>query len=451
MPADIPLMLQTTYAELLDRTRAAAFSSDFPNDGVFTAKIVRGRRYWYFQASSADGRGQKYVGPETPDLLRRIAEHKAARTYQRDQRSLVAMLVRGGNFPTPRKDIGDLAAALADAGVFRLRGVLVGTVAYQVYSAMLGVRLPAALVQTSDIDVAQYANVSAAMGDVTRPMPDILSQVDASFRPVPHIDPARAVSYMATSGLRVDFLTPNTGPDTEEPRNLPALGTDAQPLRFLDFLIREPEPAVLLHGTGVLVTVPAPQRFALHKLIVARRRREASTKREKDLRQARALLDVLVERRPHELQAAWAEAFRRGKTWQRLIGEGLGLLPPATRDRVLLTVGAPRAVVSGLDLRFVPERADYDAGIDGVRFFASAAGQFAFAGQEGVSCSVDRNALSAIEGVPSLVHNDCIKVFRRHRAQIEQAARDKYLTRPVDAVGEVRLTRADLEIAKPAS
>jgi hypothetical protein len=211
--------------------------------------------------------------------------------------------------------------------------VLVGTVAYQTYPAMLGVRLPAALVQTADLDLAQFADVSAAKNDTTLPMPDILRQVDPSFRPVPHIDPGRVVSYVATSGLKVDFLTPNRGRDTEEPRNLPALGTDAQPLRFLDFLIRDPVPAVLLHGTGVLVSVPVPERFALHKLIVARRRREESAKREKDLLQARALLDVLVERRPHELRSVWMEAFRRGKTWQRLLGEGLGLLHPGDPRR----------------------------------------------------------------------------------------------------------------------
>jgi hypothetical protein len=448
MPADIPLMSQTTYAELLDRVRAAAFSQDFAGEGVFTAKLVRGRRYWYFQASSAHGRGQKYVGPETADLLERIAAHKAARTYQRDQRSLVAMLVRGGNLPTPRRDIGDLVVALANAGVFRLRGVLVGTVAYQAYSAMLGLRLPAALVQTGDLDIAQYAEVSAARGDATQPIPDILRQLDPSFRSVPHIDPLRTVSYMAASGLRVDFLTPNTGKESKEPRNLPAFGTDAQPLRFLDFLIRDPEPAVLLHGAGVLVSVPAPQRFALHKLIVARRRREDNVKRDKDLRQARALLDALVERRPHELQAVWAEAFRRGKTWQRLMGEGLGLVHPGTRDKVLLTVGATRAVVPGLDVRFVPERAGYDASVDSVRFFALAAGPFAFASSESVTGTVSRDALSVVAGIAALTPDRCLDVFRHHRSQIEQAARAKYLQRPIDAVGEVRLAVEDLEVTK---
>ena len=69
MATDIPLMLQTVYADLLDRARANAFAEAFPDDGAFTVKTLRGRRYWYFQASKANGRGQSYVGPETPELL----------------------------------------------------------------------------------------------------------------------------------------------------------------------------------------------------------------------------------------------------------------------------------------------------------------------------------------------------------------------------------------------
>jgi hypothetical protein len=39
-----------------------------------------------------------------------------------------------------------------------------------------------------------------------------------------------------------------------QPQALPALQTDAQPLRFLDYLIHEPEPAVLLHNAGICQT-----------------------------------------------------------------------------------------------------------------------------------------------------------------------------------------------------
>jgi len=445
MPADIPLMLQTVYADLLDRAGASAFAAAFPADGAFVVKMQRGRRYWYFQQSTANGRSQKYVGAETPALLARIAAHRQARTYQRDQRSLVAMLVRSGHLPRPLPQIGNLVAALADAGVFRLRGVLIGTVAYQTYAAMLGVRLPATLVQTADVDMAQFSDVSAAIGDATQPVLDVLRAVDPSFRPVPHISRRHAVSYQAASGLRVDFLPPNRGRATEEPQPLPALLTDAQPLRFLDFLIRDPEPAVLLHGTGVLVSVPAPQRFALHKLIVARRRREGDAKRDKDIRQAQALLDVLALRRPHELRAAWKEAFGRGRTWQRLLGEGMGLVHPATRDRTLQCVGAPRSVVPGLDLRFIPGRATCDPAGDEVLCFAQARYERLGGAVEGIRCVVARDGLEASFGTGPLDREGCLATVRQHRSAIEHAARVKYLTGPVDGSGEVRLTPEDLE------
>jgi hypothetical protein len=435
MPDDLPLMVQTAYAELLDRTRADAFDDAFPDGGVFTAKTIRGRRYWYFQSTVTKGRAQKYVGPETPDLLDQIAAHKAARGNLRDRRGLVAMLVRAGNLPRPLAAIGDLVAALADAGVFRLRGVLVGTVAYQTYPALLGCRLSATAVQTNDVDVAQFEDVSAAIGDLTRPVQDVLRQVDPTFRPVPNLYPKRVASYHAASGLRVDFLTPNRGPDSEEPRTLRAFGTDAQPLRFLDFLIRDPQPAVLLHATGIPVSVPAPQRYALHKLIVARRRHDDSPKRDKDIFQAQTLLNVLVDRRPDDLRDAWSEAFGRGKTWRQLLGEGIGLLHPATRDRVLRTVGAPRNAVPGLTLQFVPDRVSYDAAGDHVRFFAQA-------GRETVTCIVPRHALDA--GA-----DGALSAFRQNRGRIEPALLNRYLNHPVDRPGEVHLRPDDLANPTP--
>ena len=73
------LVLQTTYAELMDRCAQAAFGETFTAEGVFTPKTVKGRRYWYFQSSSKDGRVQKYVGPETSGLLKQIEDHRRAK------------------------------------------------------------------------------------------------------------------------------------------------------------------------------------------------------------------------------------------------------------------------------------------------------------------------------------------------------------------------------------
>ncbi len=326
------LVLQTTYAELLERSARAAFEGSFVDEGTFMAKTVRGRRYWYFQLPTSAGRGQKYVGPETPELLQRIEQHKAALDDERERRALVSTLVRSFGMPQPVTEIGETVAALAKAGAFRLRSVLVGTAAYQTYSAMLGEKLPSAILQTGDVDIAQFANISAAVEEQMPPVLDVLQAVDKTFRAAPTTHGNAVTSYIAKGGFRVDFLTPNEGKDTDKPRRLPALQTDAQPLRFLDFLIHEPEPAVLLHGSGVYVNVPSPHRYAVHKLMISRRRPEGAAKRDKDTHQAEALLTILAKKRAFDLKEIWDEAEGRGKEWRKLLLEGFSQLSPQTQE-----------------------------------------------------------------------------------------------------------------------
>ena len=441
MAAEIPLVLQTAYADLLDRAASAAFDEAFAEDGVFTPKDLRGRRYWYFQASTNGGRQQHYVGRETPELLERIARHKETRESKQQRQILVSTLVRSARLPRPPPQIGDVVAALAKAGVFRLRGVLVGTVAYQTYAAMLGTRLPEAAIQTGDIDVAQFADVSAAVGDRMPAILDVLWTAEPSFRPVLHLQQDHVVSYESSGGIRVDFLTPNRGPDTETPRFLPAFGTDAQPLRFLDFLIVDPEPAVLLHGPGIYVSVPEPQRYAIHKLIVACRRRVGDVKRDKDVQQAETLLSVLSRKQPNELRAAWHEACDRGKSWKRLLGQGLGLIQhPDIRDRILAVVGANRSIIPGLELTFSTPHAMYDPNSGGVTFFGKA-------GVSTVRCIARHEALEARAGDVSLDAEGCLRRFRVDREIFERIARRAYLTLPVEVAGVVTIGSAD--VARP--
>jgi hypothetical protein len=333
-PKPLTLALQTTYAELLEQCSLDAFNESFPEAGTFVSKEMKGKRYWYFQLPASEGQRQRYVGPETPQLLEHIRQHRQARARRRTRLSLVSTLIRSGGLPRPIPRIGEAVAALAKAGVFRLRAVLVGTVAYQTYPGMLGTRLPSASMMTSD------TNISLAVSDATGPMLDVLKTVDDSFRAVPHLhDGRRSVTYQASDGLRVDFLTPNEGRDTDQPKRLAALGTDAEPLRFLDFLIHAPEPSVVLHGSGIYVMVPAPERYAVHKLIVAQRRvGPGNAKRSKDLVQSEVLLDRLVEQRPNELRDVWHEAKKRSPKWASYMRAGLEGIDPRIRDRALAVI-----------------------------------------------------------------------------------------------------------------
>jgi hypothetical protein len=434
-----PLVAQTTYAELLERCAGAAFTDAFAEEGAFTPKTVKGRRYWYFQAGTGDSRTQRYVGPETPELLERIAHHREARDDERERRTLVSTLVRSFSLPRPIPQIGNIVAALAKAGVFRLRGVLVGTVAYQTYSAMLGVRLSAGSLQTGDVDIAQFKNVSVAIGDSTPPVLDVLKEVDKSFRPVPHVvDGRRVTSYAAKGGLRVDFLTPNEGGETGKPQALPALQTDAQPLRFLDYLIHDPEPAVILHDTGIYVQVPSPARYAIHKLIVSRRRPEGLAKRDKDLQQAEALLEALVEKRPHDLKLSWQEAYERGRTWRQLLAEGLGHLRASVRDLTLRAIDVRRSIIPGLDLNFNNPPARYDFSRDIVLFTGTSLGG-------PVECAVSRETLDDHFGADGLGQEGRVECFLKNRSKIERMARTKYLSWPIEEPNVVLIKSADAQ------
>lgn len=91
--------------------------------------------------------------------------------------------------------------------------------------------------------------------------------------------------------LIVEFLVPERGRGTDKPFDLPNLGINAQALRFLDFLA---DNIIKIKIEDMSVIVPHPAAFALHKLIIFKRRTR-SEKAEKDKEQALMILDYLIK------------------------------------------------------------------------------------------------------------------------------------------------------------
>lgn len=323
-----PPAIHTLYAELaeqleldrLDQLEGRA-SQAGANSGTYVRKLNRGRYYWYWQTSANGKRTQTYVGPDSPDLQSRIERQRADRGKRADRRAMVSALVAAG-MPRPDPLTGAILQALADAGAFRLRAVVVGTFAYQTYAGLLGVRLPSMATRTEDLDLAQDWGISVQIdGTTDLPFQEILRRVDDGFAPVPGLEDG-AWRYRLPSGYRVEVLTSARGRRREGTAHLKALSSDAKLMSQFDYLIYKEQAAVVLHDVGVLVNVPAPERFALHKLIVSERRRVApqSTNRiaksYKDLLQASSLLEVLGFTQSRELQAAWHDLCSRGPKWR---------------------------------------------------------------------------------------------------------------------------------------
>ncbi|PZM17239.1 GSU2403 family nucleotidyltransferase fold protein [Rhizobium tubonense] len=340
----IDLMYQTMLAELGQRSLDAAFTSDFNQDGRFVRVTVKRRGYWYFDEPTGEPRQvRRYVGPADDDeITGRVTEFQQLKDDLRARRRLVSTLTREGGIKAAEKFSGDIVEALAAAGIFRLRAILIGTVAFSTYSGILGVRLPSAAMQTGDADFAQDFAISTEVGDSLPPIVELLKSVDETFRPVPHRSGAAASSaFVNRNGYRVEFLTSNRGSDDhiDQPAIMPALGgAAADPLRFLDFLTRDPVRTILLHKSGVSVVVPDPARYAVHKLIVASRRHMeplGSMKQEKDVQQASLLFEALgLTRRASDLALAWSEASGRGAAWREAINTGVNMMAAKARAKL---------------------------------------------------------------------------------------------------------------------
>ena len=345
---EIDLATQTMFAELLQRTLDAEFDAEFPEKGSFTRKKSKGRLYWHYQWREGGRVLNKYVGPATDagiaDRIERFDELKAG--FRRRQTLARALIAAG--LPTPDALSGAIVQAMWKAGFFRLRGILVGTLAFQTYAGALGVKLGPRPLMTQDTDFAQFWGVSENIGESIADPLAILRTVDPTFRAVPNInDPIVSTRYRNRMDYAVDFLTPNRGSADHQgrPARMKALGgAGAQPLRHLEFLLHQTERSLLLFGGGIPVTVPRAERYAVHKLIVAVERVE-QTKAPKDIQQADILIQALAVRRPAELARAWKTAWESGPRWRQKLEAGRERLP--AESRTILKLPSTRSAGPG--------------------------------------------------------------------------------------------------------
>lgn len=321
----LPESVQTLYAELLEQTihaEAEVAVLGLPQ-GSFVSKAIKGGTYWYLQRMEGDRKRQVYLGKESPSLLSWMEEVRQARarsSADEAQRTRLSSMLGAGGAVTEGPAVARVLQLLAESGVFRMGGILVGTQAFTVYGNMLGVRFDQQTLRTQDVDLAQDRGIGIALSQETEPVnvERTLTGSGLGFFPVPALDARQPSTSYKIRGreLRVDFLTPLTGPE------------------LLDYLIEGPAQAVVVAGSGVLVNVPDPARFALHKLWISERRPVSEqTKAVKDLRQAGDLLDVLLEDRPGDVLTAWDALSGRASARDEIVS-ALRRLPEGLKERL---------------------------------------------------------------------------------------------------------------------
>jgi hypothetical protein len=129
--------------------------------------------------------------------------------------------------------------------------------------------------------------------------------------------------FKSASNFSVDILT-KFRRGRKSPILIEELGCSAEALPFMEYLAEESMEAVALYGTGVLVKVPPPMRYAIHKLLIAQERSgKFASKKTKDLAQARDLIDIFTEIESVTLEDVLLEARDRGPKWRRNINASL--------------------------------------------------------------------------------------------------------------------------------
>ncbi|MCE0507291.1 hypothetical protein LR948_18155 [Roseivivax sp. GX 12232] len=329
----------SAYTDLVRLLRDDALS------GVEGKPILKQRGnkgYWY--AARRVGKDMRfvYVGEDSEDTrarIERIEQIRETAKARKSERSRLVRILRAEGMTSTDRATGSILSAMEAAGTFRLGGTIVGTNAFRLYEGELGIRLPiGGMATTRDIDITQFEKLCVALEDQVAPgLAETFSAL--KFEPIPSLDKPRTWRWtQGGSGQLVEFLTPAFG--EESLRKLPALGVDAQGLNYLNFLIAEPIHAVAIYRSGVLVQIPRPERFAIHKLIIADRRRDGagSLKSTKDREQAAFLIAAMSEDRPDDLLEAYTAAMETGPRWREHISRALDRIPET------------RAILEGLEI-----------------------------------------------------------------------------------------------------
>ena len=328
--SDLTLSAQTSYAELFEQTRYFELSNALAGlTGSFQKLSRKNQEYWYFAYRDLDQKVRMaYVGPDEPRVHALVQRFESLRnTNTLAPPSKVALTY--GCASTPPKHF-KMIKRLSEYGFFRAGGILIGSHAFLAMGNMLGVRWSDGAA-TLDVDFAHAGNnVSLALpSNINIDVHDALTSLEMGLLPITQFNGKLGGQYRNPQDqeLRLDFLTSNNS--TGLPVHIPKLNLALQPLKFMEYSLQNTTQSCVISNAGAcIVNIPAPERYAVHKLIVyGERPISERTKSTKDLLQAASLISYFVNNAQSEIfNAAWQDALSRGKGWQTRAIQGKNAL-----------------------------------------------------------------------------------------------------------------------------
>ncbi len=347
---DLSLSAQTNFSELVEQTQARMLEhsvADLP--GSFNKKEVKGIQYWYWQFRDLEGKlKQIYLGPDDHRLRALIRKREDGKAQSSDSMNRMAAACTALGCQTILRAHFKVIKRLAEHGFFGAGGVLIGTHAFIAMSNMLGVQWTGGW-RTNDIDYAHAGkNVSLALPtNMEADVHDAITSLEMGLLPARSITTGEGATYLnaGRGDLRIDLLTVAGRKDAVY-RHAP-LNVNLQPLKFMEFSLEKTTQTTVISGEdAVVVNIPSPVRYALHKLIVmAEREEQFRSKVVKDGGQVASLVSYAMERTPQALTDAGADLIGRGRGWRSRAADGLAqlkLFHPAIAEELgsVLRLGA---------------------------------------------------------------------------------------------------------------
>ena len=327
---ELALSGQTAYAELLEQTRTLELTNALAGlVGSFHKLTRKGQDYWYFAYRDL---GQKvrmaYVGPDAK-RVRALVERFRRNRRDKPLAPMAQVALGLGCVPTAPKHFR-IIRRLAECGFFRAGGVLIGTHAFLALGNLLGVRWQEGA-STLAVDFAHAGrNISVALpADLHLNVHGALESLEMGLLPLTEFNGKAGAQYRNPEDqeLRLDFVTSATrGGKTVV---MPELNLALEPLKFMEFSLQGTTQGCVIGRAGAcVVNLPAPERYAVHKLILFGERPVAErAKATKDLMQAAGLADYFVQTGQTRLfNAAWRDALGRGTGWRRRSLQGMKAL-----------------------------------------------------------------------------------------------------------------------------
>lgn len=324
--AELPVSAQTAYAELAEQTRAFELTNALAGlVGSFQKLTRKGQNYWYFAYRDLDRKVRMvYVGPDDERvraLVKRFAQVRRDKPLAPQAQAALAL---GCALTAPKHF--RIVKRLSEYGFFRAGGVLIGTHAFIALSNLLGVRWVTGAA-TLDVDFAHAGrNVSVALpADLRVDVHGALESLEMGLLPMTQFDGKVGAQYRnpVDQELRLDFVT--SASRRGKTVVMPDLNLALEPLKFMEFSLQGTTQGCLISRTGACtVNLPAPERYAVHKLIVYGERPVAErAKATKDLLQAASLANYFAQSgQTDAFNTAWRDALGRGKGWRTRVLKG---------------------------------------------------------------------------------------------------------------------------------